>query len=254
MPFLPHVRPDHDETLVARLAADDLAPRELEAARAQVADCPACAELLADLRSIASATAQLPAPRPTRDFRLTEADAARLRPAGWRGLLARLGSPGFAFAKPLAGGLAALGIVGLILASFPAGFGAGSASGSLPGTGGNSAAGGAETSRALAPAYVPNASGAGPLAATSNPIAAPAASSGVGVTEDGGYGAKGGSSGPEVAAASSATDQAAAADLSVGRDQVAAVEPPSALLVLSVVLLVAAVVLGALRLIGRRLA
>jgi hypothetical protein len=253
VPFLPHVRADHDETLVARLAANDLAPRELEAARAQVADCPACAELLADLRSIASATAQLPAPRRTRDFRLTEADSARLRPAGWRGLLARLGSPGFAFAKPLAGGLAALGVAGLILASLPSGLG-GSAAGPSLSTIGNPVAGGAETSRLAAPAVGPEVSGEGPLTASSNPIAAPAASAGVGVTMDGGYSVKDGSSGPEVAAAPSATAQGAAGDLSVGRDRPATAEPPSALLVLSMVLLAAAVVLGGLRLMGRWLA
>lgn len=253
MPFLSHVRADHDETLVARLAADDLAPPELDAARAQVADCPACAELLADLRSIALATAQLPAAHRTRDFRLTETDAARLRPAGWRGLLARLGSPGFAFAKPLASGLAALGIAGLILASLPSGFG-GSASGTTLSTVGNSVGGGAETSQTAAPALPPDAAGAGSLTSSANPVAAPGASERVGLTTDGTYGAKGGSSGPVVAAAPSTTDQGAPADLSVQRDGLTSAEPPSALLVLSAVLLAAAVVLGVLRLIGRRLA
>ena len=72
MPYLPHTAPDHDETLVARLAADDLPETDRDAglARSLVAECPACAELLADLRAIAAATAVLPAPRRTRDFRL----------------------------------------------------------------------------------------------------------------------------------------------------------------------------------------
>ena len=93
MPYLPHTHPDHDETLIARLAVDDLASDDRDRLRAttQVAECPACAELLADLRTIATAVAALPEPRRTRDFRLTEADAARLRPTGWRGALARLG-------------------------------------------------------------------------------------------------------------------------------------------------------------------
>ncbi len=128
MPYLPHTRPDHDESLIARLAVDDLDPREAGDARRLVAECPACAELLADLRLIAAATAALPAPSRTRDFRLTEADAARLRPGGWRGLIARFGTPGFAFTKPLATGLATLGIAGLILASLPAGIGGSAAS------------------------------------------------------------------------------------------------------------------------------
>ncbi len=128
MPYLPHTRPDHDESLIARLAVDDVDPREAGAAQQLVAECPACAELLSDLRAIAAATAALPAPSRTRDFRLTEADAARLRPGGWRGLVARFGTPGFAFTKPLATGLATLGIAGLILASLPASLGGSAAS------------------------------------------------------------------------------------------------------------------------------
>ena len=95
MPYLPHSSPDHDETLIARLAVDDLADRRARrpARPRLVADCPACAELLADLRAIAAATAALPAPRRTRDFRLTEADAARLRPPAGAALVARFGSP-----------------------------------------------------------------------------------------------------------------------------------------------------------------
>ncbi len=64
MQDLQHLRPDHDETLVARLAADDLAGREVDAAGALVTECPACAELLADLRAIVRATAALPANPP----------------------------------------------------------------------------------------------------------------------------------------------------------------------------------------------
>ncbi|MGZ8527517.1 MAG: hypothetical protein ACXWWR_01885 [Candidatus Limnocylindrales bacterium] len=251
MPFLPHVSPDHDETLVVGLAADDLAPRELEAARGQVADCPACAELLADLRSIATATARLPRPQRTRDFRLTEADAARLRSPGWRRLLARLGSPGFAFTKPLAGGLAALGIAGLILASLPSAFGgAASSSGAFNGDG---AGAGAAPSAALAPALVPDASGEARDHLGSGPLVAPRASAGIGVTTEGG-GSKGSPSGPEAAAAPSASGDGAPVDLSARRDGLATAGPPSPLVVLSVVLLAAAVVLIGLRLIGRRLA
>jgi hypothetical protein len=252
VPALSHVRADHDETLVARLAANDLAARELEAARAQVAECPACAQLLVDLRSISSATSALPAPRRTRDFRLTEADAARLRPAGWRGLLARLGSPGFAFARPLAGGLAALGIAGLILASLPSGFGgAGGASQPIF----RDAAGGAATSAApaAAPALVPDASGDGRITTSEGPGAVPGATNSVGMataTDS----TKGGSQAPEVAAAPGATANGTPADLSARPDQGASAQSPSPLLVLSVVLLGSALVLGGFWLIGRRLA
>jgi anti-sigma factor RsiW len=250
VPFPRHVRPDHDETLVARLAADDLAARELEVVRAQVAECPACAELLADLLSIAAATARLPGPQRTRDFRLTAADAARLRPAGWRGLLARLGSPGFAFVKPLAGGLAALGVAGLILASLPSAFMSSSA-GSNPNAISDSGTGGAAPSQAApAPAFGPDSPG-GEIRASS-PFTAPGASGGVGVATEGGP--KSGSGAPEAAAAPSASDERTPVDLYAARDQATTAEPPSQLLVLSVILLAAGIVLGCLRLIGRWLA
>jgi hypothetical protein len=119
MPALAHTRPDHDETLIARLAAADLDDRETAEAHALVTACPACAQLQADLRAIMVATAGLPAPRRTRDFRLTDADAARLRRTGWRRLVGRFGDPRLAFTRPLATGLVTLGIAGLVLAVGP---------------------------------------------------------------------------------------------------------------------------------------
>jgi hypothetical protein len=119
MSQLAHTRPDHDETLIARLAAGDLDEGEAVDANALVADCPACAQLHDDLRSIMAATAGLPAPRRIRDFRLTDADGARLRRTGWRRLLGRFGDQRLAFTKPLAGGLVALGIAGLVLTAAP---------------------------------------------------------------------------------------------------------------------------------------
>ncbi|HEY7827138.1 MAG TPA: hypothetical protein VIB99_02825 [Candidatus Limnocylindrales bacterium] len=118
----------HDETLIAGLAAADLTDPETAVARSLVASCPDCAELHADLVAIMAATAELAPPRRTRDFQLTEADAARLRPSGWRRLAAGLGRPRLALGRPLAGGLVALGIAGLIVSASPAIFGsAGSA-------------------------------------------------------------------------------------------------------------------------------
>ena len=119
MPARAHLQPDHDETLIARFAADDVTGAEAASAARRVADCPACAELHADLRSIMAATATLPAPRRTRDFRLTEADAARLQRTGWRRLLGRFGDPRLAFTRPLATGLVTLGIAGLLLSAAP---------------------------------------------------------------------------------------------------------------------------------------
>ena len=59
---------------------------------------------------------RLPAPARTRDFRLTPEQAASLRPAGWRRLLAPFAGPRFAFAGPLGTGLATLGLAGFLVA------------------------------------------------------------------------------------------------------------------------------------------
>lgn len=112
--------PSQDELLIARHVADDVDAAERALAERLVAGCAGCAALAADLRAISSATRRLPAPRRPRDFRLSAADAAALRPLG-RSPLARLRSwlagPGFAFSRPLAGGLVSLGLVGLVLSS-----------------------------------------------------------------------------------------------------------------------------------------
>jgi hypothetical protein len=158
MPAPAHISPDHDETLIARLAATDLTDRESADARSLVASCPACAELHADLRSIMAATASLPAPRRTRDFRLTEADAARLQRTGWRRLLARFGEPRLAFTKPLATGLVTLGIAGLLFAVAP----------SFLATAGLSAT--SATAATAGPAFAPAPGGAGSVAGPSEQV------------------------------------------------------------------------------------
>ena len=117
----PHAR--HDLYLVAALAADDLEPIFRVDAEALVASCHDCAELLADLRSIAVATAALPMVPRTRDFRISAADAARLRPRGWRALVDALGGVRASFSRPLATGLTTLGIVGLLVSTVPGALG-----------------------------------------------------------------------------------------------------------------------------------
>jgi hypothetical protein len=118
MPHLPDSQhPDHDLELVAAYAAGDAAGPELERATALVSTCAECAALHHDLRAIAAAMPELPAPARRRDFRLTLEQAASLRPSGIRGLLATLSGPRFSFATPLGTGLAALGIVGVLVAS-----------------------------------------------------------------------------------------------------------------------------------------
>jgi hypothetical protein len=121
---------------VARLAAGDLGPGETAAARELLATCDACAALAADLRAIATATRELGSaavraasatsaasagsarsPIAPRDFRLTAADAARLRR---RGILRRAGVAAAGAAGPLrgaGGALATLGLVGLLVSA-----------------------------------------------------------------------------------------------------------------------------------------
>jgi hypothetical protein len=280
VPYLPHTNPDHDEDLVARLAADDLPADEREGriARAWVVECPACAELVADLLAIASATAALPPPRRTRDFRLTEADAARLRPAGWRGLVGRFGSPTFAFTRPLAAGMATLGIAGLLLATIPSGLGGAStaAPDRVSSPGGNglgvqdssgeyaTGAPAAPPSAAAAPgvlapgASAAPASGAPPSAAASadgrdtgsgSPL--PASGSGGGSVTSGG-GSKASASPAGVVATVNPAAEVPPGQGSALQDANGA--GPSPLVLLSLVLLVGGLALGALRIVAGRIA
>ncbi len=129
MPMMDETRdhPRHDPYLIASLVGDDLDATEIAHARHLVETCGRCAELFADLGAIRLATAQLPAATRTRDFRLSNEDAARLR-SPWRRLLEGIGTPRFSFVQPLGAGLAALGVVGLLIAALPAGLAGGAAS------------------------------------------------------------------------------------------------------------------------------
>jgi predicted lipid-binding transport protein (Tim44 family) len=125
----PHA--EHDQLLIAALAAGDLQPADRAPAEQLVATCPDCALLVDDLRTIAVATAALPARARPRDFSIHPEDAARLGRRGWRGIVAVLAGQRAAGLKPLATGLTTLGIAGLLLAAMPSiqlGSSAGSAS------------------------------------------------------------------------------------------------------------------------------
>jgi hypothetical protein len=116
MPHLPdHVT--HDPQLIAAYAAGDATGPALDEATELVAACTGCAELHRDLRAISTALPELPAPVRPRDFRLTPEQAASLRPAGWRAVLAAFAAPRFRLAAPLGTGLAVAGLAGLLLAS-----------------------------------------------------------------------------------------------------------------------------------------
>jgi hypothetical protein len=131
----------HDELLIVRLYDGDVDEREHARATDLVANCEECAALFADLSSIAVATEALPTPPRPRDFALTEADAARLRPdtrrwaqdaarlrpdtSRWAQDAARLRSgsglwarlAGLGRRRSFGGALVALGFSGLLLTS-----------------------------------------------------------------------------------------------------------------------------------------
>jgi hypothetical protein len=116
-PTGPHA--DHDRTFVSAHVAGDLSGPERSRAEALVRDCADCSQLAVELRAIRVATAGLPAPARPRTFVLTPADAARLRQAGWRRLATALAGPRAAFTRPLAAGLMAVGLFGLVATSLP---------------------------------------------------------------------------------------------------------------------------------------
>jgi hypothetical protein len=127
-PTTPAAHAAHDVTNVAALAAraPDLDERTVDAARQQVAVCTTCADVLADLLTLQSALPSTATPARPRDFRLTPADAARLHRSGWRRFLGFFGSARDGYSRPLAVGFTTLGLAGLLVATVPSMFIAGS--------------------------------------------------------------------------------------------------------------------------------
>jgi anti-sigma factor RsiW len=125
----------HDPTWMAALATRDPDLSESERTRAQAAlkSCGACADLFADLVAVSAAIPTAALPTRPRDFTLTAADAARLRPGGLRRWLAGIGSVRDGITFPLALGLTTMGIAGLLVATVPAAFsGMGGATAATP--------------------------------------------------------------------------------------------------------------------------
>ncbi len=121
MPTVPHAPASsaaQHELLIVGLDADDLREPDRTRAADLTQTCDGCAQLAADLAALRAATHALPARPRTRDFRLTPADAERLRPTAARRLLGWLAGPRSSV-RPLAGSLAALGLAGLLVASVP---------------------------------------------------------------------------------------------------------------------------------------
>ncbi len=204
-PFKSAIQPDHvahDPMWMAALAArdPDLDPSVMACAQATLESCGPCADLFADLVAVTAAipTATIP-PRP-RDFTLTAADAARLRPRGIRRWFALIGSARDGVTFPLAMGLTTLGIAGLLLATLPGlSFGLGGAA-SAPmvlSTVGNAVGQAAPDASAAAPAPAEAPSAAAAAAESADAYAMSAAPSGDATGEgvfsgDGGDGASGG--------------------------------------------------------------
>jgi hypothetical protein len=138
-PSTPHT--EHDLLLVAAHSAGDVEPADRPAAEALLAACPECADLAADLRAIAAATAQIPAPARPRDFTLRPQDAARLRPLGWRRVAAAFGARRLDVTRPLAIGLTTFGLVGLLVSGAPL-LSFGGSTGAAPSAAGATAAAG----------------------------------------------------------------------------------------------------------------
>jgi hypothetical protein len=108
----------HQPLDIAALAAGDLEGDARVDAQRLVDSCTECRALHHDLLAIAHAARSEPLPVPVRprDFTLTASDAARLRNP-WRRALGWLAGPGGAVTRPLATGIATLGVVAVVLSS-----------------------------------------------------------------------------------------------------------------------------------------
>jgi hypothetical protein len=159
----------HDVELIAALAdADPATPSpDRERAERQLRGCVDCSRLHADLLALRDSIATASAPTRPREFVLTDADAARLRPRGWRQALAFFGSTRDGFSRPLALGLTTFGLVALLVTSIPSG---------LVGLGSSGGATSAELSTVGAAIGSAGPSAAASVAAAPTPAAAPAAS------------------------------------------------------------------------------
>ena len=159
----------HDVELIAAIIdADPTMPSaDRERAAGQLAACDDCSRLHADLLALRVVVASAPAPARNRDFTLSDADAARLRPRGWRQALAFLGSARDGFSRPLALGLTTFGLVALLVTSIPAGL--------LGGASGGATSADLSTVGAAIPAAAPSAAASAAPSAAASAAAAPAA-------------------------------------------------------------------------------
>ena len=168
-PFTPAAPEDHathDPLWMAALASrdPDLSSADRTRAEAALGSCASCADLLAELVAVSAAIPASAIPVRPRDFTLTPADAARLRPRGLRRWLTGIGSVRDGITFPLAMGLTTMGIAGLLVGTVPA---------AMTGLGGATAAGPELRSQAGAP-ITEGAGGAAPAASAAAASAAAA--------------------------------------------------------------------------------
>jgi hypothetical protein len=173
-PAVPNEHARHDPEWMAALASrdPDLSAAERTSAEAALMSCGACADLFAELVAVSAAIPSAAIPARPRDFTLTPADAARLRPRGLRRWLAGIGSVRDGITFPLAMGLTTMGIAGLLVATVP---------GALSSMSGATAGAAPETLSAVgaaipAPAAASEAPVAASRAAAASAAPAPAAS------------------------------------------------------------------------------
>ncbi|HET9345560.1 MAG TPA: hypothetical protein VFO05_07650 [Candidatus Limnocylindrales bacterium] len=251
MPHVTELHEQHDPILIVSLAGGDLtaADRDFATARSLVGSCPDCARLHDDVLALASATKALPPALRTRDFRITSEQAAKLRPAGLRGVLARLTAPGGLFSRQLGVGLATLGIAGLLIGSLPSinlGMAGAAPASSQAARAPETVMGAPAASSAAseAPAYGPNAAFGSENLATSeiDTAAGPPASGDQSTRNDGGAAVVNPTPVPARTAAPADEDRVATLPLDAGSSG-----GPSPLVIVSIALLAAGVVLLVLR-------
>lgn len=170
-----HVPDDHaghDRQLVVAFASGDLPAEDVADAQALVARCRRCAALVDEIARISDAMRfDLVAPPRPRDFRISSADAERLRGSGLTRLMRRLASPRLQVLQPLAGAAMVVGLLLVAATAVPLGF---SSAGAAPAPSTLESATGDDTARdAAGGAQAP---AAGELAPLVSPAGEPAAS------------------------------------------------------------------------------
>ena len=121
----PHA--SHDALLVAQLASGDvLDGSQRQEAERLVRSCPACAALAADLRAISRVVAWEPRSPRRKDFRLSPADAERLRGSAFSRFLRRLSLPQGDALRPTALGALSVGLLFVVAGTVWPNGGAGS--------------------------------------------------------------------------------------------------------------------------------